>query len=118
MLKSTITPAVIKGQKEYHQKLVQNVKKWIKSHPADFGGNGAGAEGQGAGVEEIDLEVDSEVVTAGGRGTGTGTEKTLWDHAMDVTENPILLGVGGLCVLLLLVELYQLFSGPRGEVIV
>lgn len=36
MLKSTITPAVIKGQKEYHQKWLSALKEWIDDHPDDF----------------------------------------------------------------------------------
>jgi hypothetical protein len=36
MLKSTITPAVIKGQKEYHQSWLGALKEWIDSHPEDF----------------------------------------------------------------------------------
>lgn len=36
MLKSTITPAVIKGQKEYHQKWLSALKEWIDAHPTDF----------------------------------------------------------------------------------
>jgi hypothetical protein len=36
MLKSTITPAVIKGQKEYHQKWLSTLKEWIDAHPTDF----------------------------------------------------------------------------------
>jgi hypothetical protein len=36
MLKSTITPAVIKGQKEYHQKWLAALKEWIDAHPDDF----------------------------------------------------------------------------------
>jgi hypothetical protein len=36
MLKSTITPAVIKGQKEYHQSWLSALKEWIDDHPEDF----------------------------------------------------------------------------------
>jgi hypothetical protein len=36
MLKSTITPAVIKGQKEYHQNWLAALKEWIDNHPDDF----------------------------------------------------------------------------------
>lgn len=36
MLKSTITPAVIKGQKEYHQSWLSALKEWINDHPDDF----------------------------------------------------------------------------------
>lgn len=36
MLKSTITPAVVKGQKEYHQSWLGALKEWIDNHPEDF----------------------------------------------------------------------------------
>jgi hypothetical protein len=40
MLKSTITPAVIKGQKEYHQSWLSALKEWIDAHPEDFKSTG------------------------------------------------------------------------------
>jgi hypothetical protein len=36
MLKSTITPAVIKGQKTYHEKLAKGIRHWIHTHPEDY----------------------------------------------------------------------------------
>jgi len=41
MLKSTITPAVIKGQKEYHQSWLSALKEWIDAHPEDFKSTGS-----------------------------------------------------------------------------
>lgn len=44
MLKSTITPAVIKGQKEYHQNWLAALKEWIDNHPEDFTSPSTGSE--------------------------------------------------------------------------
>lgn len=44
MLNSTITPAVIKGQKEYHQNWLAALKEWIDGHPDDFTTPSTGSE--------------------------------------------------------------------------
>jgi hypothetical protein len=36
-LQKYITPAVVKGQKEYHQDITRKMRAWIASHPEDFG---------------------------------------------------------------------------------
>lgn len=105
-LKSTITPAVIKGQKEHHQQLVKKIRSHVKAHPDDF----AQVAGDDVDAEEEDAAVEDE----SGGGEVATEEKDLSAHVKEITENPAMLGVVGLCVLLLLTLLYQ-WSGSSKQ---
>jgi hypothetical protein len=95
-LKGTITPAVIKGQKEHHQQLTKKIRSWIHSHPEEFGVDADDVDDDlTAGSEEV------EVVTQRGEG------KSLGQHLREIRENPVTLGMVGLCLVLLLGLIYE-----------
>ncbi|KAK8870125.1 hypothetical protein IAR55_000695 [Kwoniella newhampshirensis] len=101
MLKSAITPAVIKGQKEHHRQLVHSVRDWVKAHREDFANVDADKveihhpESETAKVEGQDAAGDTLMETQAVVG------KTYMDHAGDIWENPVMLGISALCLALL-----------------
>ncbi|WVR08380.1 hypothetical protein IAU60_005435 [Kwoniella sp. DSM 27419] len=101
-LKSTITPAVIKGQKEHHQQLTKKIREWIKARPDEFSVD----EGE---VDSAEESTHQDEVDAGEKSAGdTPTPpKSLVDHALEIPSNPVSLGMAGLCLLLLLTLVYQ-----------
>lgn len=124
-LKSTITPATMSGQREYHQKLLKAIKKWIKAHPKDFEvaeGQNGGDGGETAG-EETDMEDDTEnkgvgaSVSSTGEGQTIGQDDGVWEQVMAIPANPVMLGITLLCAVSLLLNYYLLFrSGGSGKV--
>jgi hypothetical protein len=111
-LKSTITPAVIKGQKEHHQQLVAKIKGWIKDHPDEFGHTGEDFDI--GGEEEDDEEGDVKAARVDGvevvevdvvRGKG------LDEHLREVYESPKMMGLVGLCLVLFWGLIYEWKSG-------
>jgi len=113
-LKGTITPAVIKGQKEHHQQLTKKIRSHIKSHPDDF----AQGAGDDADAGEDDAGEEGELADGNGGDTVTTQDKDLAAHLKEITEDPVMLGVVGLCVLLLLTLLYQWSSNKETKIIV
>ncbi|WWD18868.1 hypothetical protein CI109_103323 [Kwoniella shandongensis] len=98
MLKSAITPAVIRGQKEHHEQLVSATLDWIDSHREDFG-------------KSSEERLEPEIVPVG-EGPVTSTvplsatsDKTLVDHASDIPGNPIMIAISLLCAILLYLQL-------------
>jgi hypothetical protein len=75
MLKSTITPAVIKGQKEYHQSWLSALKEWIDAHPEDF---------KSTGNTSNDSSEKTEKSKSTPRQTATGTKVVHLDSKSDV----------------------------------
>ncbi|WVF72553.1 hypothetical protein IAT40_007370 [Kwoniella sp. CBS 6097] len=116
-LKGTITPAVIKGQKEYHQKLAKKVRDWIKAHPEEFGTRPEHLPSEGelekaAAADEAPKEVTTQLQE--GIGSAVVSRETPWlDYAMEIPENPVMVIVVALCVALLLINLYLLLF--RGD---
>ncbi|WWC89636.1 uncharacterized protein L201_004561 [Kwoniella dendrophila CBS 6074] len=83
MLKSTITPAVIKGQKEHHRQLLEFMTNWVKQHPDDF-----------KGVDSSQVEVKHETEVEHRPEMDTVNEKvgkTIMGHAREIPENPVML---------------------------
>lgn len=112
-LKSTITPAVIKGQKEHHQQLTKKIRGHVKAHPDEFGVSTAG--------ESDDSSEGDEKADEAGEATGGGGQvavKSHGDAVEAITENPMMTGLMGLAVLLLLGLLYQWTSRPKEIIIV
>ena len=97
-LKGTITPAVIKGQREHHKQLARKVSEWIQAH----GGQGT------VGVEATPVGSDKQVEQ---RQVGDNLEDSpalaqlsdLWSHASQITRNPVMIGI--IAVLLAIVLL-------------
>ena len=115
------------GQREYHQKLLKAIKKWIKAHPQDFevaegeGGGDGGDEGDGGETagEETDAESDVGGMSVGTKrqGEGAGRDEGVWEQVMAIPANPIMLGIMLLCAVSLLLNYYLLFrSGGSGKV--
>lgn len=124
MLKSTITPAVIKGQKSYYANLAKSIRHWVKTHPQDYGEEAEDAEdeeeeGDGVGEvlqsEKVGEDSIAEPVTVvsekDGHGAHTTTATTgprsLFDHTLDIPNNPVMLGITLLCACFLLREVYS-----------
>ncbi|WVW82656.1 hypothetical protein I302_104667 [Kwoniella bestiolae CBS 10118] len=91
LLKGTITPAVIKGQKEHHQQLVQAITEWVKGHPDDFGVSREHVEIK----HETEIEHTTEEVKE-------KIGKTIIEHAGEIPDNPVMLVITVLFVVLLL----------------
>lgn len=109
-LKSTITPAVIKGQKEHHQQLVGKIRKHIKAHPADFGVT--------EGDEESDTETITEKETVGVESKSSNQDvMTLGRYAKEKPQELAALGIVGLLALLVIGMLYQMTQEPRVVVV-
>ena len=118
-LKGAITPAVIKGQKEHHQQLTKKIRTWISEHPQDYG-----IEHQDL-TDNADDNGNSEAIVSSVQNNDTdihpvdqGEDKGLVGYASEVPQNPIMLGIVGLCVILLLLLLYdRTFDSlpPKGE---
>lgn len=98
-LKGTITPAVIKGQKEHHQQLVKKIRRWIKDHPENYPLDNDGLKEEG---ETSDLEEDVVELEDDNRGG-----QTMIGHAQDATRNPVAVG---LFAVLLLMVVFQRFT--------
>ncbi len=117
MLKGKITSASISGQKDYHQKLAKKIRSWIKSHPDDFGKEVAEVEGEDGEGEDVSSEQegeDSKAEASRDSSGGGGSTKTIEDHVSDIIDNPIMIGITSLCVLLILLEFYFLIFGRGG----
>ncbi|WVQ98399.1 hypothetical protein IAU59_005522 [Kwoniella sp. CBS 9459] len=114
-LKSTITPAVIKGQKGYHQKLAKKIREWVKDHPDEFGTKPEHlpSEGELENATVSDGESNDITTTEFQKGNGIAvvTKQTAWiDHAMEIPGNPVMLIITGICATLLFINLYLIFS--------
>lgn len=99
LLKSTITPAVIKGQKSYHQRLTRKIREWVRSHPEDFGIE----SNPGAEVDEGEAE-DIEEKTMG---DGTDNKRNLSVHVGKLWDNPVTTGPLVLITLLVILLIAQ-----------
>ncbi|WRT66048.1 uncharacterized protein IL334_003000 [Kwoniella shivajii] len=97
-LKSTITPAVIKGQKEHYRQVVDTALQWINSHREDFG-KSPEEKVETEGIKESQQSVSVEPIIS--------AEKSLVDHAADIPSNPIMIAISALCALLLFLQLYR-----------
>jgi len=132
-LKGKIGPAVIKGQREYHQKLMVKIRQWIKEHPDEFGKPKARRHDVGKVVANEDVSVVHEhshgrakgvydVEQEGAPGTdddddgfevaadetaATDGGKSWMDHACEIADNPVMLAITALCVVLLAITLYR-----------
>lgn len=110
-LKSTITPAVIKGQKEYHTQLAHKIRTWIKEHPEDFptednGDNDDDAWDEGEHEHDSSAEPISAKTMSDGHSKvhnehladhqiASGPAKTMPDYMSEVVENPIMMAIVG-----------------------
>jgi hypothetical protein len=119
MLKSTITPAVIKGQKEYHQALLSAVKEWIKAHPEDFEAQPSAEAGQEDGSAPVPSGEKGAVTTrdkgekGAGAGAGAGGEvmtesKGTVEQLTEIPANQAMSWITILCALSLALNLYLL----------
>lgn len=109
MLKGTITPAVIKGQKEYHEKLVSAIKDWIKVHPDDFQ-TAAGSKG-GEVQEEKTGETEGNVPEKSPDGARTQVaqqQKGAMELLGEIPENPIMLWITIVCGMSLALNIFLL----------
>lgn len=121
MLKSTITPAVIKGQKEYYVKLGSTIRDWIRDHPEDFGDHGDNLEHHEGDVAEdtADETINDEkgaprkindgAIEGGDPNFATATvsqDKSLVDHTFDIPSNPVAASMALLCAMFILREVY------------
>lgn len=123
MLKGAITPAVIKGQKEYHAKLVKAVKDWIARHPDDFG-TGPPASPSAAG-QTVGASTASEKVGAGVQlrdkadEIASGSEDDLLSPSPGASSSsfladlPFAVWISALCALSLALNVYLLTGSSR-----
>lgn len=115
MLKSTITPAVIKGQKEYHQALLSAVKEWIKAHPGDFEAQPSAEAGQEDGSAPVPSgekgaapgEKGAEAGAGAGGEVMTETKGTV-EQLTEIPANQAMSWITILCALSLALNLYLL----------
>lgn len=115
MLKSTITPAVIKGQKEYHVKLVDAVNDWIADHPDEFQTGSAEAgksEVAGAGGEKGGGTVKTRDKTDIAK-SETMEEKSIIDQLAEIPGNQAMVYITLALVLSLLLNFYLLSRGRK-----
>ena len=106
-----ITPAVIDGQKSYHQRLTAKIRTWVKAHPEEFGTRNDDIESEEAvGGTKVDVQTENgEVTPASADGS-----KDLLHHAKQIWGAPITMGIIALGVLLVAINVYQLLqSGSR-----
>lgn len=108
MLKSTITPAVIKGQKEYHQKLLAAVLEWIKAHPDDFETQSAEPEPEASSTDEKTINGDEKVERPELAGTEVAVEKGTMEQLTEIPGNQAMSWITILCALSLALNLYLL----------
>ncbi|OCF71452.1 hypothetical protein I204_07510 [Kwoniella mangroviensis CBS 8886] len=92
ILKGTITPAVIKGQKEHHQQLIRAITEWVKARPDEF----TGVEAEHVEVKhEAEIEQSTEEVKE-------KIGKTIMEHAEEIPDNPVMLIITVMFVIVLL----------------
>ncbi|WVQ69663.1 uncharacterized protein L199_007883 [Kwoniella botswanensis] len=92
ILKGTITPAVIKGQKEHHQQLIRAITEWVKAHPDEF----TGVEAEQVEVRhEAEIEQSTEEVKE-------KIGKTIMEHAGEIPDNPVMVVITVMFVIVLL----------------
>jgi len=115
MLKSTITPAVIKGQKEYHVKLVDAVNDWIADHPDDFQtGSAAAGESEKAGKgEKSGGTVKTREKADRSETESSIEEKSIIDQLAEIPGNQAMVYITLALVLSLLLNFYLLSRGKK-----
>lgn len=84
-LKGTITPAVIKGQKEHHQQLLAKIHKYITAHPDEFD-QVSDEEDDRASIISVDMP----------------RPKSYLEHAQEIPDNPVMLGLLGFLLALMI----------------
>lgn len=118
MLKSTITPAVIKGQKEYHVQLLAAVKAWVKAHPDDFETQAPAAPttGGGAGKEVEKVNGEKAAVSSSSNekegvqddGAEVMIQKGTMENLSEIPGNSAMSLITILCALSLALNLFLL----------
>ena len=132
MLKSTITPAVIKGQKEYHQSWLAAIKEWIEDHPDDFVSKSSNGNGNGKARPRPTPRSSSSTTSVRFASTGNEKEKrptfpngkrassrapidttvvpkaTLQHQVTEIANNQLAMGMMVVCVFSLALNLYLL----------
>ncbi len=103
-LKGTITPAVIKGQKEHHQQLSKKIRSWVRDHSKEF-----------RQIESVEAGKAEEVTTQSVQLETMTSSKSYIAHAQDISRNPVMMGIVGLLCLLLL---YQRIATDPATVII
>ena len=135
MLKSTITPAVIKGQKEYHQVWLAALKEWIQDHPDDFPSDSPPRSGTGTrpkATSKLSSASTKSVKMAGKdtrpsvpdkRGSSVAPvdpdvvpKATLAQQITEIANNQVMMGIMVLCALSLTFNLYLLNRGREVEI--
>ena len=108
-LKSTITPAVIKGQKSYHQRLTAKIREWVKVHPSEFGVDPDTVNDQVDVVQQENLSVEKKSVE-----DNADSPKSLLDRVEHLSKHPVMLGGVVLLGILVTFNVYQFISSARG----
>lgn len=134
LLKGTVTPAVIKGQKEHYRDLVDSARRWIRSHPEEFtqppsqqqdgqdgtapkrkGLPGRGVSfrepseaGEGAGASGIEQAGEMKVRPPLLSRSSSYSDKTMLEYAMEIPANPVMLAITALCAFLLVRDMMRL----------
>jgi len=124
MLKSTITPAVIKGQKEYHQSWLGALKEWIDAHPEDFksagGGNASSSEKAekpksnqprqtATGAKVVPLDSKSDVIPERSTApidTHVVDPASAIQESTDITKNQPMMAILLVCLLSIALNVY------------
>lgn len=125
MLKSTITPAVIKGQKEYHQSWLGALKEWIDAHPEDFKStspsNSAGSSGKAEkpesntprqtanGAKVVPLDSKSDVIPERSTApidTHVVDPASAIQESTDITKNQPMMAILLVCLLSIALNVY------------
>jgi hypothetical protein len=116
MLKGTITPAVIKGQKEYHQAWLGAIRDWIKAHPDDF--SSPTSEGDGSSKPEMKSESDDDQADLDLKRARSPDRSnapidshvvapaTAMHESTDITKNQPMMMILLVCVLSLMLNVY------------
>lgn len=101
-LKSTITPAVIKGQREHHKQLAKKISGWIQAHGGE----------QSVAVEAVPVSGGSGKVSATSHPESATVQESnplshledLWGHASQITGNPVMIGIIAVLLAIILLK--------------
>ena len=106
---------MIKGQKSYHQRLTAKIRKWVKSHPSEFGVDPDTVNDQVDIVQQGDHSIEKRSVEDNAK-----APKSLFDHVEGLSKHPLMLAGVVLFAILVTFNIYQFITsfkrGPSGEV--
>ena len=99
-LQKTITPAVIKGQQQYHEQLGAKIEEWARVHPHET----AAPPAPQVQDDKQQRRPDVPKLGMGAQRRAHNGEVSLYDHALAIPHNPVMLAVIGFLLSIIMLQ--------------